>query len=370
MQQFYIKKSQKQPPAPPKNFCRWRLFCRWRAYNKNMTLHAETLPFPPERPPEYLPLANEPRFNAARHLALQKPERKILLADLGYDEQTIAQCPSPVAVSSAFRVFSDEGLAVMQELCARMKSNRNVSAGTGNNRLGSYIRGAGYRSQFVRDFCECPEWLAFVSKVAQTPLARHSVPAVACGINYAPEDISRAVDTWHIDSVAFDSVILLNDPATFVGGEFQFFMGRKEEGEEILGGGGEAGSQAELPADRVHTMDFVSAGWGFLQQGNRVFHRACRLREPGDRVTMVPSFVATDKAGEADTTNVDAMSKWSDPGLPTELARHAAWQGARRLARAVDSLPLSAPPQQLADSLSHAVGEVNRYVELLRAGGK
>ena len=73
-----------------------------------------------------------------------------------------------------------------------------IRLGTGSHRLGSYIRGAGYRSRFVRDFCRCPELLAFLSDLAGTPLAQHSVPAVACGINYAPEDITRAVDSWHV----------------------------------------------------------------------------------------------------------------------------------------------------------------------------
>ena len=157
----------------------------------------------------------EPEFNAAKHLALEKPVSVESLQDLGYPPEVAAQRPSAVAVTSAFRVFSDEGLARMQECAQQMKSNRNQADGTGQNRLGFYIRGAGYRSQFVRDFCESPELLAFLSQIVGVRLGRHSMPSVACGVNYAPEDITRAVDSWHVDSVSFDMVILLTDPPNF-----------------------------------------------------------------------------------------------------------------------------------------------------------
>ena len=324
----------------------------------------QALTFPASKPAPYVRLQDEPPFDAGRHLALEKPRALTMLADLGYSEREAADCPSPLALTSAFRVFSDEGLAVMQELAQRMKANRNDALGTGNNRLGSFIRGAGYRSSFVRDFCACPELLEFLSGLAQTPLAQHSVPAVACGINYAPEDITRAVDTWHVDSVTFDMVILLTEPSTFQGGEFQYFHGTRREGEGIIGGGGEAGTLAELPAERVHTMDFGAAGCGFMQQGNMVFHRACRLLAPADRVTMIPSFVTLE--GRAEGTNVTAMSAWSDPGIHAELARHRAWLARAELDRLIDDLPLEASAEDIASRLQSAVDGVTDYADHLR----
>lgn len=321
-------------------------------------------PFPSDKPDAYRRLDGEPPFDAARHLALEKPENVLSLADLGYGDDVVARAPSSVGVTSAFRIFSDEGLAVVAELAAKMKDNRNEAAGTGKDRLGSYVRGAGYRSAFVRDFCRCPELSAFLSELAGVALASHSVPAVACGINYAPEDISRAVDTWHVDSVSFDMVILLTDPATFKGGEFQYFRGTKAEGEKLLGGGGEGGTQNDLPPERVETMKFPAAGYGFLQQGNLVFHRARRLLERAERTTMIPSFVVL---GGMDGTNVTAMSKWNDPCLPAELARHEAWLAGDRLRRLIDELPLSSSPSNIADALDDAAGSIRRYADSLRA---
>ena len=325
----------------------------------------ETLSFPHGKPDAYILLEDEPPFCAAKHLALEPPEFVLSLQELGYDDAAVARCPSVAGVSAPFRVFSAEGLAIMQELAARMKSNRNEASGTGKNRLGSYIRGAGYRSRFVRDFCDCREWLDFVSGIAQTPLARHTVPAVACGINYAPEDISRAVDSWHVDSVSFDSVILLTDPQTFRGGRFQYFRGTREEGEQILGAPGVEGAQTELPPERVADMPFPAAGYGFLQQGNMIFHRACRLSEKAERTTMIPSFVALD--AEKDATNVGNMRRWGDPGLLAELARHEAWTARARLQKLADELPLDASPAEIAAAVESAAAGLSRFAAEVRA---
>jgi len=191
------------------------------------------------------------------------------------------------------------------------------------------------------------------------------VPAVACGINYAPEDVTRAIDTWHVDSVAFDAVILLTDPAAFQGGEFQYFRGTQAEGEAILGGRGVAGSTRELPAERVATVEFPAAGYGFLQQGDMVFHRACRLLAPAERTTLLPSFVAL---GGGDTTNIDSLRTWADPGMLTELARHESHRARERLTVLIDSLPLEARPTDIAAAIDAALADLNRYAAHLRDG--
>lgn len=324
-----------------------------------------TLNFPADKPAAYIRLKDEPPFDAAKHLALEKPAVTLSLSELGYDEATIARCPSSLGITAPFRIFSNEGLAVMQALAAQMKSNRNEAAGTGKNRLGSYIRGAGYRSQFVYDFCECRELLDFLSALTAAPLARHTVPAVACGINYAPEDITRAIDTWHVDSVSFDAVILLTDPTTFSGGKFEYFHGTKSEGEALLGARGEEGTQTTLPPERVTAMDFPAAGYGFLQQGNMVFHRACRLLEKAERTTLLPSFVVL--AEDKDATNVSAMSRWGDPGLLTELARHEAWLAQARLRQVIDELPLAASREEIAQAVETAAAGLNRFASEVRA---
>ncbi len=314
----------------------------------------QTLPFPKDRPASYIKLANEPVFKAEKHLTLGTPETIISLLDIGYSETQIKDCSSTFGISSAFKILSNEGIAVMHEICTAMYKNRNISIGTGINRLGSYIRGAGYRSQFIKDFCDSPELAEHLSKIAGVSVARHSVPAVACGVNYAPKDIRKAVDSWHVDSVAFDVVMMITDPLLIEGGEFQYFHGTKMEGQSLLGIEGEEGANIELPLDRIATIPFPSAGYGFMQQGNMIFHRACRLKKKAERITMVPSFVVMPSTA-SDATNSINMSTWDDPGLPAELTRHEAWRASARLNALIDEVSLYDDTNALTEQIDTAL---------------
>ena len=324
----------------------------------------DTLPFPSERPPSYVKFEAEPEFSSKHHLCLEYPKQITSLDELGYSSAQTKDCPSDFGVSSAFRILSDEGLAIMRETCHKMYTNRNVSVGTGVNRLGSYCRGAGYRSKFIRDFCDSPELAEHLSSIANITLARHSVPAVACGVNYAPDDIRNAVDTWHVDSVAFDIVMMLSDPSTFEGGEFQYFNGTKQQGQELLGIIGEEGKDAELPQSRVVTIPFPAAGYGFLQQGNMIFHRACRLRKKAERMTMIPSFVVTPNTAN-DATNSINMANWDDPGIAAELTRHEAWRASARLEALIDNVSLHDDNEKLAHQIDTALGSLMAFRDRL-----
>ena len=319
-----------------------------------------TLPFPNERPPSYIKLTDEPVFDAGKHLALGRAETVTSLKELGYSDEDIKNCPSDFGVSTAFKILSREGVAAMHEICNAMYVNRNVSIGTGLNRLGSYVRGAGYRSQFIKDFCDSPELAEHLSAMAGVSLARHSVPAVACGVNYAPKDIRKAVDSWHIDSVAFDIVMMVSDPQLLEGGEFQYFHGTKMEGQRLLGIEGEEGLDTELPQERMITVPFPAAGYGFMQQGNMIFHRACRLKKKAERITMVPSFVVTPSTAN-DATNSVNMLSWDDPGLPAELTRHEAWRASARLEELIESISLHDDNETLTAQLDAALEPLLKF---------
>lgn len=319
-----------------------------------------TLPFPNEHPMSYIKLSDEPEFVASRHLDLGQPETITTLSELGYNKTDTTTCLSKFGVSSAFKILSNEGLEIMRDVCLKMYDNRNVSVGTGVNRLGSYVRGAGYRSQFIKDFCDSPELAEHLSAMVGVKLARHSVPAVACGVNYAPKDIRKAVDTWHVDSVAFDIVMMLSDPATLEGGEFQYFHGTKMEGQSLLGIEGEEGADTELPLDRVITIPFPKAGYGFMQQGNMIFHRACRLLKKAERMTMIPSFLVAPVTAN-DATNSVNMASWDDPGICAELARHEAWRASARLEKLVGDISLHDNEAQLCEQLDAALAPLIKF---------
>ncbi|MFT5074239.1 MAG: hypothetical protein ACI8YB_001689 [Patiriisocius sp.] len=322
-----------------------------------MVKQSNPLAFPSECPTEYLPLTHEPVFDAEKHLCLEQPTAIFSLHDLGYSKEDIVGCESAFGYCNAFRILSEEGVRVMRLVCERIYDNRNESAGTGANRLGSYARGAGYRSKFIRDFCDSHELSTHLSAITNVTLGRHSVPAVACGINYAPDDITKAVDTWHVDSVSFDIVMMISEPALLKGGEFQIFKGTKEEGKALLGISGEEGVDIALPEDKVSTITFPAAGYGFLQQGNMIFHRACRLLEKADRITMVPSFEVLPRSAKDETNSVN-MSSWTDPGIRPELARYEIARASARLEVLLEQISLNDQPDELAKNIDDAVSKL------------
>lgn len=323
--------------------------------------------FPEGSPYPDPPDPGEPAYDPDRHLALQKPDRVWRLRDFGYDRDAIARCASPVAITAPFRLLSEEGVAAVQAVTRALKARCSRIAG---NRVPTHLAGGVYRSRFLRDFCRCPRVAAFLSEIAETPLAPHSMPSQQVYVNYQPEDIRKAVDAWHFDSVGFDYVLMVSDPAAIEGGRFQFFRGTREEAARALGLETAAlpfGSHGELPPERVEEADFPGPGYALFQQGCMVVHRASRLLGSGERITMVPCYVSRDPA-YPDPTNTARMPNYGEPGILTELARHAAWLAGGKLEALARDLPFSDDPAAVARALREAIADVERVVGHIEAG--
>lgn len=325
---------------------------------------AEPIAFPNARPPGYEPLGQEPIFDPSRHLALERPSKIMTLKDFGYDDETIAACPSELVMTSPFRIMSAEGVALLHEVALALKAQRFTTNRTGANRLKFNIRGAGYRSKFVRDFVTCTLVEEFLSALAGTPLISHSMPSVQAAINYAPDDVGKTIDFWHVDSVGFVFVMMVTDPKSFEGGEFQYFLGTKPEAagllettaEQLTDGFGDC-----LPAERVDTVAFPAAGYAFFMQGHMLLHRATRLLKAAERITFVPSYVSRDLR-RRDPTNTTSMRLWSDPGMWTELARHKAWISRSKLDGIIADLPFTSDRAAICRALRAAVADVEKLV--------
>jgi hypothetical protein len=321
----------------------------------------EALPFPDASPQGYEPLGDEPAFDARRHFDFVPPERTVTLAELGYGADVISASPSPVAFAGPFRVLSDEGIAITRAIARRLEPQARISS-----RTARYLSGGMYRSRFLRDAIRSPELAQFLSSIAQTPLAAHSMPAMSLYVNYAPADINRHVDQWHADSVGFDIVLLVSDPTTMKGGAFQVFKGTTDEAARLFGTNAEGlieGGRIELPEERVESF-VPRAGWAIFQQGNLVVHRAMRLLEPGERISIVPGFVALDRT-KADPTNIGSIVHWGEPGMFAEIARHEAWLTEGRLQALIRELPIDADPAKAAAALRGAVADLLHAADLL-----
>lgn len=331
---------------------------------------AAPLPLPSELPPGVTRVFDHPPFDPARHLALEMPTRVWTLEDFGYEAAARALTPSPVAITSPFRILSDEGTALFTQVLRDLRADCVVSRG---RRLSVFLSGGVYRSRFLRELVTAPEILAHFSRIAGAELVPHSLPIFQAYVNYAPEDPAQAVDNWHVDSLGFDAVIMMSDPAKLKGGRFEYFHGTREEASRLVGAEGPQalteGWTQGLPEERIVKVDFPAAGYGVFMQGDYIFHRAGQLEAPGERITVVPGYQPRDLA-YPDRTRTAWIQRMADPSLMIEVTRHAAWLGREKLARLLDELRMADGRQRLAlaERLEAAVADVLKIASELREG--
>lgn len=319
---------------------------------------ARGLAFPTAVPDGYQPLADEPAFDPARHLALEMPETVVSLAELGYSADEIAVCPSPLGITSCFRILSDEGVAALLAV-ARALTPYIRSAG----RIPRMVRGSVYQSRFMRDLCLSPEVNDWVSRIMGTPTLPHSIPHQLGHLNYNPLELGRNVDKWHVDTLRFDYVLFVTDPNLLVGGEFEYFRGTKQEMDALHQAG------MTPPADRVVAPKLPGAGYAVLQQGNMVVHRAKALRAPAERITMVNGYVPADLRFP-DYNRFDQIAL-ADPQhvAASEYARHVAWTAQERLRGQTDAAVFTGDREAIAGELEAVAQYLAKASADIRAAG-
>lgn len=302
----------------------------------------------PPGPPGYEPVRSDVPWDPA-YLALEPPERVVLLEELGEDAAGPTAL-SPVAITSPFRILSDDGVAAAQAICGELEE-----VATGDARIAKKTRGGVYRSRFLHGLSRDPTLIAFLRELAQAPLEPHPVGHHAVHLNYAPDDLARNVDQWHYDVVSFDYVMLVSDPRPMRGGRFEYFLGSVEEGKELLLGGG------GLPPERVASPEFPGPGWAVLQQGHRVLHRAARLEEPYPRITLVGSFY-TPHPEIPDPTELGTLLKIDGREIAlVEWSRYSAVVAAGKLLRLAEGgAGFSQPLAELQASLRAAIAPVEQ----------
>ena len=305
-------------------------------------MKALDISFPNRIPDSYTRLAGEPEFVPSRHLALEKPDRFITLAEFGYDAETVARCPSPIAITSAFRILTDEGVAALREVGELFARQEHKTEG---NTAAAYVkpRGSAYSSKFARDLSWSADLAAFASEIAGTPLAPHSIPTLGSSFVYAPPQVEKTNQGWHMDSLGFDCVIMVSDPDETNGGGFQYFQGTLQEVAKICGVAeheirSSVGKLGALPPERIHTMTYRKAGYGAFMQGNMVLHRGEPLKRPAGRSVFVPGFIAMD-LDYPDVTNWREIRNWNSPSVRAEYLRHKAWRAASFLEDLVERQP-------------------------------
>lgn len=309
------------------------------------------IPFPSTLPEGYRYMEETVTYDAKKHLALQYPEQTWTLRDLGYSEEEVAVCPTPFAMSSVARLLSDEGAIALANTARALRRYA-----TSCERIDNMVRGGAYLSRFLRDLCLCPKVTGFMSDIYGIAVAPHTMPLQLGHINFAPDDLSKAVDKWHHDTLALDYVMLASDPRTLSGGEFQYFLGTKREAAAL------AARKALIPADRTVSPVFPAAGCIVVMQGNMVVHRGAKLTAPGERITMVNGYVPLD-AGIPDACSFPDLKR-VDPHhvLFTEWARHKAWLSREKLNKLLHQLPFTDDKAEIIAALRAAIDDVETAI--------
>ncbi len=310
------------------------------------------LEFPNRLPEGYRYQRETIRFDPNRHLQLELPETTLNLSDLGYQTDEIEKCATAFAVSSAVRILSDEGVEVMLETARRLKKY-SVNC----ERIENMVRGGVYQSEFLRDFCLCTEVTDFLSEIFETPVAPHTMPLHLGHLNYAPDDLSRSVDKWHHDTLGLDYVLMLSDPTELRGGEFQYFMGTRREAQEY------ANRDEPIPEHRAIKPEFPGPGYAIVLHGNMVVHRATKLAQRAERITLVNGYVPLN-------CEINDVCRFKDLSLVdphhvlfTEWARHKAWLSVGRLQNLIANIPFTDDRQKITSQLKDAIAEVETAIE-------
>lgn len=320
-------------------------------YDIHLQLH-------PRTDPGFEPIADDPVFDPARHLALEAPAHTLSLADLGYGDEIAGTTPTEVAATSCFRVLSDEGVEAMLHVCKQLEAFT-----TSNARIARNTRGGVYRSRFLRDFSQCTEYAEHLSSIMGTRLLPLPMGHQIAHLNYAPLQVGENVDKWHYDTLQVDTVMFVTDPNAVEGGEFQYFTGTRDEMARIHAAG------EPFPHERVVAPDMPGPGYAVLMQGNYVVHQAKGLRAEGERITLVNGFSYADR----DTPDYTALGQLFHADPPAvasaEYTRHIALRCARELESLINEPRFDHSPAEHAQRLGRVRAELDAAVAQLESAG-
>jgi len=258
-----------------------------------------------------------------------------------------------LAVTSTFQLLTEEGVRDLRIVCEKLYKFHQTHV-----RTADFVRGGVYRSKFLKDLSLNPKVTQFLSQLAETPLAPHTLPLHLGHINYAPKTLNTTIDKWHTDTVEFVYVVLISDPTTFEGGKFQFFKGVASQAKEIANQ-----NNNTLPQKLVESPEFPRAGYAVFQQGSKVCHRASALSSIGERTTVVNAYVSRDMRFPDGCRIADLKGEYEngyDPKevLMTEWTRHKAWIAKSKLECLIKTVPFTSDATFLSEQLDEAMKEI------------
>ena len=173
------------------------------------------------------------------------------------------------------RLFTAEGVAVLQDICSRLEQG----AGDSDWIISRRTRGVTALSPFLNDMMCSRAFLLAVSRIAGVPLVPYPMLNARSQINYfypKPAEQQQQLGMWHTDGTNYVLNIVLSDRSDYSGGEFLFHNGTVDTFDA-------------LDYRTFETARLDQPGDALFIYGSRLFH-GVRPVLSGRRMSLVLSF--------------------------------------------------------------------------------
>jgi len=301
-------------------------------------------------------LDNEPAFVPSEDLALERLTEPLEFTSIGFDSNLVRTLPSPYAHSGLLRFLSPTGVEKAHFVAASLRDRFVEYSPT----VSQKVRSAIFRSNFMAAFCTCPEVTRFLGDAMGVAIEPCTFRLQIGHLNFNPVENTREVIRWHYDTLPFNSLIMLSDPALFEGGELEFYFG--PDGERMVGD-----NTGAVGSDRVQRVDYPEAGTGTITQGHLLYHRVAPVTSGGPRITLVNGYQPISTAFE-DRCSIDHLHAIDPPYLLyPEWARHKAILSQRKLSDFVRTLDHTQDRTSLVEKMRAAISDVERAIRDLES---
>lgn len=231
------------------------------------------------------------------------------LGELGYTRSPHAKVAADTitGVAVVHRLFTPEGVAALQDICARLE----VAAGDSDWIISRRTRGVTALSSFINDMMCSRAFLLAVSRIAGVPLVPYPMLNARSQINYfypKPAEQQQQLGMWHTDGTNYVLNIVLSGPSDYSGGELLYHNGTVDTFDA-------------LDYRTFETARLNEPGDALFIYGSRLFH-GVRPVLSGRRMSLVLSF-------HCPWFSDDSNRFWhlaSDDGIPATLPN---WLGLR-----------------------------------------
>jgi hypothetical protein len=207
------------------------------------------------------------------------------------------------ALVTSLRLLNDEGTLKLAHICRSLEPYALESDFIISRRL----RGADMVSPFIYNMIRDRLFLLRLSCIAGVPLIPHPIRDGGTQINYysAESGDAQEIGKWHHDGMDYVFTILLTDPSDFEGGQFGYFIGRKDQFDP-----------ATLSSEQIGIAPLKKVGDAVFARGSQIYHGVSPITQ-GNRIVLTLSMFSPAYA-DCDSNSFAHVA--ADDGIPHTLS--------------------------------------------------